>query len=68
MFVFLLLRFEQSFFHLEQTLRKVIFFKVFKAGSGSALRKQLDPDLQKKNADPQPCRIHCPFLLFLIND
>ena len=54
MFVFLLLRFEQSFFHLEQTLRKVIFLKVFKAGSGSALRKQLDPDPPKMNADPQP--------------
>ena len=33
-----------------------VFFSttVFKAGSGFALRKQLDPDPQKMNADPQP--------------
>ena len=33
-----------------------VFFSttVFKAGSGFAWRKQLDPDPQKMNADPQP--------------
>ena len=42
-----------GFFQLRyNTLLTVIFKKVFKAGSGSAWRKQMDPDPQKKNADP----------------
>ena len=41
------------FLQLQKPNFKVIFYKVFKAGSGSALRKQLDPDPQKMKADPQ---------------
>ena len=46
------------FFQQKKTLHKIIFYKVFKAGPGSALKKQLDPDLQKMKADLQPCP--CP--------
>ena len=52
------------FLQLNKTLHKVIFNKCFKAGSGSAFLKQLDPDPhleklldqdpQKMNAGPQP--------------
>ena len=56
------------FFQLQETLYEVMFYKVFKTGfeSWSVLRKQLpvypdphwekqlDPDPQKMNADPQP--------------
>ena len=51
--------------HQQQTLHKVIFYKNVNAGSGSGLRKQLDPDSHwektagsgsaKTDADPQPC-------------
>ena len=48
-----------------KTLHNFIFYKVFKAGSGSAFKKQLypdpfweklmDPDRQKVNVDTQSC-------------
>ena len=51
--------FEQSFkfiFQLQQALHKVIFYS---AGSGCALRKQLDPDHHwKKQLDPDPQKIN----------
>ena len=56
------------FFQLQQTLQKVILYKVFKAGSGSALRKQLDPNpflksswvrsALRKQLDPDPQKIN----------
>ena len=32
------------FLQLQETLHKVIFYKVFKVGIGSTLKKQLDPE------------------------
>ena len=48
------------FFQLQEALQKVIFYKVFHAGSGSAFirqldthwKKLLDPDPHKMNTDP----------------
>ena len=42
--VFFLLSNFVGVFHLQKTLHTVIYYKVFKAGSGSALKKQQDPD------------------------
>ena len=53
----LFLTFEQSFMFLQlkKTLHKVIFSKFFKAGSGSAFLKQMDPDPHsKKLLGPDP--------------
>ena len=41
---FLLLSNRFFVFQLQKTLHKVIVYKVFNAGSGSAVKKQLDPD------------------------
>ena len=47
-------------------LQKIIFYKVFKAGSGSAFKKQLDPDPHgDKLPDPQPW-FHLYFSLIYI--
>ena len=56
-----------KFFSSKENIHKVpvIFYQIFKARSGSVFQKQLDPDsrgeklmdpdLQKINANPQPC-------------
>ena len=54
-------------FKLRKTLHEVILYRIVKAGSESALKKQLnpdpheekqlDPDPHKINADPQPCHV-----------
>ena len=45
-----------GFFQLQKTIHKVFLLQIFKAGfvDGFALKKQLDLDSQKINADPQP--------------
>ena len=40
-------------FQIQKTLHTVVFTMIV-TGSGSALKKQLNPDPQKMNADPQP--------------
>ena len=40
-------------FQIQKTLHTVVFTMI-KTGSGSALKKQLNPDSKKMNADPQP--------------
>ena len=44
-------------FKLRKTLHEVILYRIVKAGSESALKKQLDPDPHKINADPQPYHV-----------
>ena len=42
-------------FQLQKIYQKLFCFKFVQAGSGFALKKQLDPDPQKKYVDPQAC-------------
>ena len=46
-------------FQLQKTLHNVIFTNFFKAESGSALKKQLDPDPHcEKQLDPDPHKMN----------
>ena len=43
------------FYNSRKIFIRLFITNFFKGGSGTALEKQLDPDPQKMNADPQPC-------------